>query len=221
MAPMVIIDLRGNGGGDSSFSDQLAALLEGDERVKAARISAATCHGSYWRASSTSIETAMSELKSAQERQDSDASQNWSMLIEGLKKAMSNQQSFYPNLPECASRPDTSDKMQPVGQLPPSKMRGRLILVTDHKCFSSCLLAVDLFRRLGARQVGETTDKSTRYMEVYETLLPSGVRTFSTLQKVAVGAGDFGPYVPDQTFPGNMANTSDLKAWIKALKSSP
>ena len=96
-------------------------------------------------------------------------------------------------------------------------MKGRLVLVTDRACFSSCLIAADEFRRLGAVHAGEATDRSTRDMEVREIKLPSGLRTFSTLMKLALGSGDYGPYSPHVPYPGSMDDTEALKAWVAAL----
>lgn len=45
----------------------------------------------------------------------------------------------------------------------------RVVLITDRFGFSSCLIAVDLFRRLGALHVGEETDRDTWYAEVRES----------------------------------------------------
>ena len=90
--------------------------------------------------------------------------------------------------------------------------------MTDHACFSSCLLMVRDFRALGALHVGEATNVSTRYMEVREIELPSGLSTFSTLQKVVIGEdADIGPFVPERVFPGAMADTAALEGWIAGL----
>ena len=70
---------------------------------------------------------------------------------------------------------------------------------------------------LGALHVGEATDVTTRYMEVREIDLPSGLWTFSTLQKVALGPGDFGPYEPAVAYPGSLAEDDKVKAWVAAL----
>ena len=96
-------------------------------------------------------------------------------------------------------------------------MKGRLILVTDRACFSSCLIATDIFRRIGALHVGEETDRSTRYMEVREIVLPSGLRTFSTLMKVAVGLSDYGPFSPKVAYPFPLDDSDALKRWVVAL----
>jgi hypothetical protein len=57
-------------------------------------------------------------------------------------------------------------------------------------------------------------------MEVKEIALPSGLRTFSTLLKVAVGVGDFGPYSPDHVFPGDISDTTELRIWLKDILAS-
>ena len=92
------------------------------------------------------------------------------------------------------------------------------MLLTDRACFSSCLMLTDLFRRVGAVHVGEATDASTRYMGVQEFVLPSGLRTFSVLQKVVVGLGIFGPFEPAHTYPGAMDDEEAIRAWIAALE---
>ncbi len=93
-------------------------------------------------------------------------------------------------------------------------MNGRLIVLTDRYCFSSCLMAVDLLRRVGAEQVGEATDVSTRYMEVRTVTLPSGLRNFSTLMKLTLGLDDFGPYAPDRAYAGDLSDTAEVRTWI-------
>ena len=133
-----------------------------------------------------------------------------------MEAAVEQGRAFSPALPQCA-RGSLAAMPQAPSELPTSAMAGRLIIVTDRTCFSSCLLAIEMFRRLGALHVGEATDMSTRFMEVREILLPSGLRTFSTLQKVAVGLGDFGPYEPKIVYPGALHDEQKLKAWVAAL----
>ena len=36
-------------------------------------------------------------------------------------------------------------------------------------------------------------------------------------RRVALGLGDFGPYEPQVAFPGSLAETDKLKAWVAAL----
>lgn len=126
-----------------------------------------------------------------------------------MEQSLANGEPFWPNLPVCA----VDQALPKVSARLPSDVK--VVVITDRHCFSSCLVTVDLFRKLGALHVGEATDASSRYMEVRTILLPSGLRDFSTLQKVAVGLPDFGPYTPDIPYPGDMADDEGIKAWLQ------
>ena len=96
-------------------------------------------------------------------------------------------------------------------------MKGRLILLTDNLCFSSCLAVADDFRTLGAFHIGQTTDAATRYVDVREEYLPSGYSMFSTLQSVDPGApSQVGPFQPVLTYDGDIADTAALEKWVIA-----
>ncbi len=211
-APMVVLDLRGNGGGNSAYTSTIAALLAGDDALAAIESGGEdTCAGAFWRASPGNA-AAMRSLANAAEGDRGE----WLGGIAGeLEQANAAGQAFAPALPACAS--GVADAAPTVAAPPTLEMKGRLVLVTDRVCFSSCLIAADEFRRLGALHVGEATDRSTRYMEVREETLPSGLRTFSTLMKLALGAGDFGPYAPEVPYPGVLADDEALEAWVAAL----
>jgi hypothetical protein len=105
--------------------------------------------------------------------------------------------------------------------IPKPDYAGRLILLTDNVCFSSCLMVTEEFRKLGALHVGETTDANTNYMEVREDKLPSGMSMFSTLQAVAPNRPtQMGPFTPARLFQGDIADTAALEKWIAQLASS-
>ncbi len=213
-APFVVIDLRGNGGGNSRHASDLVGLLVGARRLAAGQRHEPACQGAFWRATpdnAAAIRRFAAGLP-AERRPELLAK------ADEIEVTAAKGQAFAPALPACAAK---ARPLVPARQtLPPSAMKGRLAFVTDRACFSSCLLAVDMLKAVGALQLGEATDRSTRYMEVREIDLPSGLRTFSTLQKVALGAGDFGPYQPDRLFPGRMADTDALKAWTVANLNS-
>ena len=52
---------------------------------------------------------------------------------------------------------------------------------------------------------------------MHHHLIRQGLRTFSTLQKVAIGLGDFGPYAPHIAYPGDLADDEALRAWVATL----
>jgi hypothetical protein len=98
---------------------------------------------------------------------------------------------------------------------PPSAMKGRLILLTDSLCFSSCLAVTDDFRSLGAFHVGQTTDAATHFVDVREQWLPSGYAMFSTLQSLDPDAPtQVGPYEPTLPYNGDIADTPTLETWV-------
>ncbi|WP_282945780.1 MULTISPECIES: hypothetical protein [unclassified Sphingopyxis] len=127
--------------------------------------------------------------------------------------ALEEGRTFAPALPACAQ------SASPASPLPAPSSNPQIYLLADRSCFSSCLLAADLFLRFAAIHVGEVTDMSSRYMEVRQIILPSGLRTFSTLQKVTIGLGDLGPYRPEHIFDGDMTNLEALERWIYELEA--
>lgn len=211
-APMVVLDLRGNSGGNSQYAVEIARALVGEARADAANRPAGECTGAYWRASTANAENLRKFARSL----PADRAAEWTAQADALEAAVAQGRAFSPDLPACARKDAVASRSAPV-RLPPSAMKGRLVLLTDRACFSSCLMAADLFRRLGALHVGEATDMSTRYMEITGITLPSGLRTFTTLQKVALGTGDFGPYSPAVIYPGPLSDHDKVKAWIAAL----
>lgn len=211
-APMVVVDLRGNSGGNSRYADEIAEVLVGAERVTAASRADSSCTGLFWRVSKDNA----AALRKFASELPPDRAPAWAAQAEAMERAVVEGRTFSPDLPACARDEGKIVRRQP-SRLPPAAMRGRLVLVTDRACFSSCLIAADLFRRLDALHVGEATDMSTRYMEIREITLPSGLRSFSTLQKVALGLGDFGPYEPQVRYPGALHEDDKLKAWVAAL----
>jgi len=214
-APWVVVDLRGNGGGNSTLSDRIIAALVGTERVAATR-TASNCNGAFFRASPGNV----TALREWQERiridRGDEGAREWGEMVDLIDQARQEGQPFWPALPECATHSEQTEPVNAAAKdaLPPSLLQGRLVMVTDRDCFSSCLMAADLLQAVGAEHVGEATDVSTRYMEVRTVTLPSGLRNFSTLMKLALGAGDFGPYVPQYSFDGAMSDTPAVRAWV-------
>lgn len=92
---------------------------------------------------------------------------------------------------------------------------GRVVILTDQACFSSCLIFVDRMRRLGAVQAGQPTREGNWYMEVRDEPLPSGLGGFRTMQKVAMEfPRKMGPYMPDMAYDGDIADTAALERWL-------
>lgn len=99
-----------------------------------------------------------------------------------------------------------------------SPVRAKVSFLTDAACFSSCITAVDIPRRMGAIQIGQATNEDTHYSEVREVVLPSGLATFSTLQAIMpVAPKRIGTWIPALEFSGNISNTDSLERWVATM----
>lgn len=209
----LVIDLRGNGGGDSTIGDDLAGRLYGSRAVSRTQRRKPGC-GSVWRASEGNLRT----LEAYQSRF---ADRGEAMLngleaeAEAVRKALAAGRPLSGDVSRCLG--EASAPPRPAATPPGAPYHGKVLVLTDGACFSSCLLMVDLFRSLGATQVGQPTDGGVWYMEVRSEPLPSGLGTFSVLGKVGLGAPKrLGPFTPDVPFDGDMADTEALEHWIAA-----
>jgi len=95
----------------------------------------------------------------------------------------------------------------------------RGLVLTDRGCGSACLDAVDLWRALGAVQVGQETSGDTLYMDVRRDPLPGGMGDALVPMKMYRGRprGSNVPWVPAHRYIGDMRDTPALERWIAAL----
>jgi hypothetical protein len=216
-APYVILDLRGNGGGSSVMGRQIAASLLGAAAADArlGTVTEAACGGpdGTWRASEGNIKQ-LEFLQAAQfvVQGGPEIKKMMQDTLRAARAAFARGKAFSASI-NCPIEPPKP----PAATQPPSLMKGRLILLTDNLCFSSCLAVTDDFRTLGAFHIGQTTDAATRFVDVREQYLPSGYSMFSTLQSVDPGgASQVGPFEPVLAYNGDIADTTTLEAWVIA-----
>jgi hypothetical protein len=212
-APFVVLDMRGNGGGSSSFGRQIAASLLGPAAVDA-RLGpegGSACEEA-WRASESNINNLDFLLRSGTVYTTPETKKIGETQLREMRAARGRGKAFSSEV-YC---PDALEKPVLAAQLP-SLMKGRLLLLTDSLCFSSCLLVTDDFLTLGAFHVGQTTDAATHYLEVREEYLPSGYSMFSTLQAIDPGSPyQIGPFEPTLIYNGDIGDTHALEAWVIA-----
>ena len=215
-APWVVVDVRGNGGGNSEWANRLAIQLVGQERTNAARglaerQFAGNLCGTSWRASADVEQTIEGYIRDMGPRLGEASINQWRRELDSVRVARQQGRELAPAPRACAA----SAQQNAPNELPASLMKGKLVLLTDHACFSSCLMLAGLFRAIGALHVGEGTDFSTRYMEVRGFPLPSGLGSFATLQKAGFGMPmRLGPFEPEVPYPGRIDDTRAIEAWI-------
>lgn len=209
-APRIVLDLRGNNGGSSDWSRQVAEMLWGG-----AAIAALPADTTYveWRASAANLATIEEYRRRwAGSAEISKEAKDWAdRSAAGLRGALAAGRPLWREPDEPAAVPVAVSAI--AGSV------GRVYVLTDRGCGSACLDAVDLWRALGAVQVGQETSADTLYMEVREQPLPSGIATAVVPMKVYRGRrrGANVPWTPAHLFTGDMTDTPALERWIAAL----
>ncbi len=208
-APRIVLDLRGNNGGSSDWSFQIAQILWGEAAV------AAIPDTSYveWRPSAATL-AAMTEYKQRFDTApDTTPRQKayFAMMVDGLTRARAAGQPLWR---------EPSDPPTPASTTPPiASLKVPVYFITDTGCGSACLDAVDLWRALGAIEVGQETSADTLYMDVRNPTLPSGLTGAAVPMKVYRNRprGSNAPVAPDYPYPGDLRDTAKLAAWIATL----
>lgn len=228
-APTIVLDLRGNGGGNSQYGNALAGLIWGEPYVQAvSRLlggGGESCT-TVFRASPANLEAWSAFVDRLRAQGNEQGVASFGPAVEQMREAIAAGRAMSGPVCPPSERPAslaTGERPAvPAATAALSEYAGRVVLITDHACFSSCLLLTELFRALGAVHVGEATDANTHYMEVREAALPSGLGKFSTLQKVALGVPRaIGPYRPDHLFSSDISDTAALERWIAGGFATP
>lgn len=206
-SPVVVLDMRGNGGGNSDFGVQIARVLFGEARFNHEYNGGGEDCSTAWRVSPRNLAT-MRGYVTRFEQSNPEFAEGMRELVRRAERAQAAEEEFTGRV-TCGN-----DRTAP-GEPPAQVAAGQIVLLTDNACFSSCLIVTDMFRRLGALHVGQATDAATHYMEVREERLPSGLSYFSTLQAFSPSSpAQMGPYVPEISYSGDIANTAELEAWV-------
>ncbi len=210
-APWVVLDVRGNGGGSSHWSRELAGILW-DQDWQAAH-SLPASRGVDWRASETNIamiSAYVDLLRAGGESPGTIAMAE--IVVNSMRQARAAGQPYW-------RQPSTSEAAPVAPEAPTNPMAGRVYVLTDSACASACLDAVDLWKAMGAVQIGRETSADTVYMEVGSGELPSGLASLGIPMKVYRGRarGNNETHQPQHLFDGNMTDDAALLAWIREL----
>ena len=220
-ASAIVLDLRGNGGGTSDWSRQLAVALWGQAAIDALP-SGPEVHVD-WRVSAanlTAIATAYGERRGS-DGFSPDTDGWYRSVIAGLGVAIARKQKLWRHV-EFDAEADrsslTAKAKEPVASpLPP--LSGPVYVLTDFVCMSACLDALDLWTALGAVQIGRATGADTLYMENRSYKLPGGLTGGSMPMKVYRGRtrGSNEPAMPRHRFSGDIGDTKALEQWVATL----
>lgn len=211
-APRIVLDLRGNNGGSSDWSRQIAEILWGKAAIEALDIDS---KGVEWRASPANLATIEGYRAAwATAGSVSPEARAWAdRTAEGLKAALAAEQPLW-------REPDEVEA--PLADAPVAPPTARVSVLTDAGCASACLDAVDLWRALGAVQIGQETSADTLYMDIRSDPMPSGLAEAIVPMKVYRGRkrGSNVPWVPVHRYSGDMRDDAALERWVITLPPS-
>lgn len=206
----VVVDLRGNDGGDDGYGRRLAEALYGKAFVNE-RLGAPTdACPSVFRASEQNIASTRAGAAAFKTSGNNDAARDYDHATSSMEAARLAGRALTGPAECSVTAGHGNASSRPM-------MKAPVIILTDVACFSSCINTVGFFRKLGAIQVGQMTGADTHYSEVREITLPSGLSMFSTLMALMPDApAHIGPYEPHVPYNGDIADTATLMAWIPA-----
>lgn len=216
-APYVVFDLRGDGGGNSTWGERLASILWGKEAVEARRLADQPTdpndYGKYWRTSKEAAAkiAGVAEMFATRGPDFADIVQFWRQL--GAKVAAVGHDGLLQD--ECC-------RLEPrPASIPKPEYAGKVFVLTDAGCFSSCVVVMGTLKRMGAIQVGEASGQNEVWGESAGPFnLPSGLGSYripvSIIRQPQSALGGLPPYI---IWPGRMDDDTGLRTWIAGLAS--
>ena len=209
-ARWVVLDVRGNTGGNSGWGSDVAKALYGDATID--RIEAQFDWTVDWRASVGNAASARYWAAVSQKNGQQENAQYQNDLADDLDKAVQKGQTYV--------RRGESAKV--AASAPPiaSPFTGKVFLLTDNACASACLDLADIARRLpGVVHIGLPTSADSVYIDNTGFELPSGQGELSYSMKVyrhrVRGNNEW--YEPKVHWSGGAMSDLAVAAWVKGL----
>ena len=209
-APWVILDARGNTGGNSGWGSEVAAALFGGKTVD--RIEGQFDWTVDWRASSGAAASLRQGAAQAEKHGQWVDAKNRRALAAEIEKAAAAGMAYVRKPAPARFAANT-----PAGSSP---FKGRVFLLTDHACASACLDFADIARRLpGVVHVGLPTSADSVYIDNTGHVLPSGQGKLSWSLKVYRNRirSNNQWYEPAVRWPGGAMTDEAVAKWVSVL----
>jgi Peptidase family S41 len=167
-ARAIVLDLRHNNGGSSTWPKQAAQAIWGDEPVDSALARYFSRVRIWWRASEGNSAYLPKMAAGIRANGNVEVADSMEAVGKGMRAALERGEPYYV---QVLDRPEPTN-------LPPaakSDLRVPVYVITPGRCASACLDAVDIFTRFGnVTLIGAPTSADSTYMEVRVEDLPSG-----------------------------------------------
>ena len=212
---IIVIDVRGNTGGNSFWGTELLNALYG-KRYFQQQMQNLSAPVYQWRVSAGNInELSGFYLHYAKQNfSQQSAMVLWlETTIKGMRDALKAKQKYFPNKVKASSPvAKTTHFVNPV--------QGKVYLLTDGRCASACLTFADqLFHLANVKQIGQATNADSDYTELRLVHLPSGAHLYFPMKVQRYRKrGRNQPYIPQGKYyyNGDINNTHALQRWIKS-----
>lgn len=209
-AKLVVLDTRGNRGGNSLVGARILSALLGGPFVESLDRSSRSY--AMWRVSPLALATLNSALASMES--DYGKTSDAYKFVSGLRESMS---AALVERKDWLRQPDTSSLDQDRSKdSNPKTFKGQLVLVTDSFCASACLDFADAVLAVPrATHFGLSTSGDTLYIDIGSQVLPSGAQFWLPL-KVWRGRvrGNNQSYDPQYVFDGDINDTPAVQKWV-------
>ncbi len=218
-ADLVVFDVRGNGGGNSQWGEDLARALYGDQYIEATISEHSSESYALWRVSSGNWDHLkdISERVSDQFGEGSEVHQVFRQTADDMETALHNRVDFVRQAQFEDPESEGSEEHQWTLANTEAETNASVVLLTDHRCGSACLDFADLMLAIpSVLHMGGETSADTVYMDIRQFDLPSGLGGYSLALKVYRNRerAHNESYRPEVPYPGDMGDTESLKAWV-------
>ena len=209
-APWVVLDVRGNDGGNSGWGSEVAAALFGKQTID--RIEGQFDWTVDWRASS---------LNAAALRQAAEGSEKAGQTADALyRRELADEIETAAAAGKAYVLKSEPARLEANTPTEASPFKGRVLLLTDYTCASACLDFADIARRLpGVVHVGLPTSADSIYIDNSGIELPSGHGSLSWSMKVYRNRirSNNQWYEPAIRWPGGPMTDAAVANWVRGL----
>lgn len=207
-AGWVVFDLRGNGGGDSSLGNRALQALYG--KPYGEQLGDTVAYSALLIADQATIDLYGRYLSQAE---FADAKTEFAHRLAKLQAAMRAGE----KMAQTDNR--TLDQVRALAAQVRKRPGGpRIAAVIDRRCFSSCMnFVLQITAMADTVLLGEPTLGYSPYGEINTFDLPSGhgsIRLPSAIFPSFHATRE--PFVPDVSYPGNIADETALRPWVAA-----
>lgn len=213
----LVIDVRGNGGGNSEWGTSLLKQIYGDSFVSTKLYDLNKNTYALYRVSPSNLAYFQELLLSTNEQlgNDSSTARYLDVTINKMKEAIKNRNFGTVQLGPEPPSSLISDTMEP-------KFKGKLYFLTSTSCGSSCLTFADqLFQMPQVIHIGYPTAADTFYVESRSVALPSknARLQFPINMDMERRRGSNVQYNPAHRYMGNINDTQNIEKWLIDLIS--